>query len=91
MSGSGFHSALPYPIPRFETSQGFCGSWGAWTCGAGPICRRWPPFAGTLVGEQALGVRAYRCSLGTNAELGLVTNGLFEVPLDGGAENCSIR
>jgi hypothetical protein len=44
-----------------------------------------------LVGEQALGVRAYRCSLGTNAELGLVTNGLFAVLLDGGAENCSIR
>ena len=49
------------------------------------------PLRGTLVGEQALGVLAYRCSLGTNAELGLVTNGLFEVPLDGGAENCSIR
>jgi hypothetical protein len=44
-----------------------------------------------LVGEQARGVRPYRCSLGTNAEFGLVINGLFEVPLDGGAENCSIR
>jgi hypothetical protein len=49
------------------------------------------PFAGTLGVEQAPGVRPYRCSLGTNAELGLVTNGLFEVPLDGGAENCNIR
>jgi hypothetical protein len=29
----------------------------------------------------------YRCSLGTNAVLGLVTNGLLAVSRDGGAEN----
>ena len=40
MSGSGFHSALPYPIPRFETSQGFRGFLGGFTHGLGPICRR---------------------------------------------------
>src|ERR1700756_1724961 len=36
-----FQSALQDLIPRCETSQGFCGSRGALTCGAGPICRRW--------------------------------------------------
>jgi hypothetical protein len=29
----------------------------------------------------------YRCSLGTNTVLGLVTNGLLGVSRDGGAEN----
>jgi hypothetical protein len=29
----------------------------------------------------------YRCSLGTNTVLGLVTNGLLAVSRDGGAEN----
>jgi hypothetical protein len=29
----------------------------------------------------------YRCSLGTNTVLGLVTNGLLAVLADGGAEN----
>ena len=38
---SGFHYALRYLIPRCETFQGFCGSWGIWSCGAEPICRRW--------------------------------------------------
>jgi hypothetical protein len=41
---SGFQSALRDLIPRCETSQGFCGSWGAFTGGAGPICRRWAAF-----------------------------------------------
>jgi hypothetical protein len=37
---------------------------------------------------RLLGVRAhYRCSLGTNTVLGLVTNGLFAVPPDEGPEN----
>ena len=75
---------------RYETSRGFCGS-GALGLAVRGRFAAGGPLRGTLVGEQALGLRPYRCSLGTNAELGLVTNGLFEVPLDGGAENCSIR
>jgi hypothetical protein len=48
-----FQSALQDLIPRCETSQGFCGSRGALTCGAGPICRRWTPLARTFVGDLA--------------------------------------
>jgi hypothetical protein len=46
---------------------------------------------GGLSSAGTIALIGLRGSLGTNAELGLVTNGLFEVPLDGGAENCSIR
>jgi|HubBroStandDraft_3_1064219.scaffolds.fasta_scaffold19242_4 hypothetical protein len=59
--------------------QGFLRLLSAFACGTGPICRR-----------RSGARRNYRCSLGTNTVLGLVTNGLFAVPLDGGAENCSI-
>jgi CubicO group peptidase (beta-lactamase class C family) len=38
---SGFQSAARYPMPRFETSEGYCGFWGAIRCGQEPICRRW--------------------------------------------------
>jgi hypothetical protein len=37
--------------------------------------------------RPGLGGQAYRCSLGTNTVLGLVTKGLLVVPADGGAEN----
>ena len=37
--------------------------------------------------HQASGAGAYLCSLGTNTVLGNVTNGLFGLLFDGGAEN----
>lgn len=42
----GFHFTQRDLISRCETSQGFCGSWGAPTCGAGPICRGWTRWRG---------------------------------------------
>ena len=66
-------------LPRVSTALG-----GDLTCGAGPICRRWTRFAR---GRPGFRRRAYRCSLGTNTVLGNVTNGLFVLLFDGGAEN----
>jgi hypothetical protein len=48
------------------------------------------PLAGNFRRRPGAGVRTYRCSLGTNTVLGLITKGLFVVPPDGGAENCSL-
>jgi len=37
----GFNGAVPYLIPRCETREGFCRSYGVFTCGSGPIYRRY--------------------------------------------------
>ena len=65
--------------------RGFLPFLGSSSCGAGPIYRRW---TASRAPPPACGVRGcYRCSLGTNTVLGLVTNGLLAVLADGGAEN----
>jgi hypothetical protein len=83
---SGFQSEIRYLMPRCETFRGFCRSWARlsaawdrWAAGR-PSSRGFAPVTSS-------GVRAYRCSLGTNTVLGLVTNGLLAVLPDGGAEN----
>ncbi len=48
-------------------------------------------IAGGPPGSELRDPANYRCSLGTNTVLGLVTNGLLAVSRDGGAENCSFR
>jgi hypothetical protein len=48
---------------------------------------RGPPRIGLIRVVLRRGPANYRCSLGTNTVLGLVTNGLLAVSRDGGPEN----
>jgi hypothetical protein len=78
LSPSGLGFTPPYDISyRGLKLPRFLPPLGGFSCGMGWISRR------CLAGTPA----NYRCSLGTNTVLGLVTNGLFEVLADGGAEN----
>ena len=66
----GFQSTIRDLIQRFETSQGFCGSLGAFRCGAGPICRRWAAFRRSPTGDQTRLDRSRRTRRAARASRG---------------------
>jgi tetratricopeptide (TPR) repeat protein len=48
---SGFHSNTRYPIPRFETSRGFCRSWEELAAAQGGFARGWALWQRTALLE----------------------------------------